>query len=126
MKERSLAPRLLALCFALLIAEPFWLLGAVHTPELPNPDQVSLTKEQQEQLGLKAMAQVYQQMPVLPDSSPVTKVRSRIGQEARPGNTEAVQLALPVPRDRAEGDQRLCPARWASLHQRGHDHCRRE
>ena len=81
MKDRSLAPRLLALLLALLIAEPGWLWGAVHTPELPNPGQVSLTREQQEQLGLKAMGQVYQQMPVLPDSSPVTKYVQDLGKK---------------------------------------------
>ncbi|HYL96248.1 MAG TPA: hypothetical protein VET69_10620, partial [Terriglobales bacterium] len=73
MKERSLAPRLLALFLAFLIAQPVWLFAAVHTPELPNPGQVSLSRDQQQQLGLKAMGEVYQQMPVLPDSSPVTK-----------------------------------------------------
>lgn len=81
MKERSWAPRLLALFLALLIAQPIWLFAAVHTPELPNPGQVSLTREQQEQLGLKAMGQVYQQMPVLPDSSPVTKYVQALGKK---------------------------------------------
>src|SRR5579864_1082622 len=81
MKERSLAPRLLALFLAFLIAEPVWLWGAVHTPELPNPGEVSLTRPQQEQLGLKAMGEVYQQMPVLPDSSPVTKYVQELGKK---------------------------------------------
>jgi len=81
MKERSLAPRLLALFLAVLIAEPVWLWGAVHTPELPNPGEVSLTRPQQEQLGLKAMGEVYQQMPVLPDSSPVTKYVQELGKK---------------------------------------------
>src|SRR5438105_9240392 len=81
MKERSLAPRLLALFLALLIAQPIWLFAAVHTPELPNPGRVSLTREQQEQLGLKAMGQVYQQMPVLPDSSPVTRYVQELGKK---------------------------------------------
>jgi len=81
MKERSLAPRLLALFLVLLIAEPVWLWGAVHTPELPNPGQVSLTRQQQGQLGLKAMGEVYQQMPVLPDSSPVTKYVQELGKK---------------------------------------------
>src|SRR5579872_3066718 len=90
MKERSLAPRLLALFLAVLIAEPVWLWGAVHTPELPNPGEVSLTRPQQEQLGLKAMGEVYQQMPVLPDSSPVTKYVQELGKKLErviPSNT---------------------------------------
>jgi len=81
MKERSLAPRLLALFLALLIAQPVWLFAAVHTPELPNPGQVSLSRDQQQQLGLKAMGEVYQQMPVLPDSSPVTKYVQQLGKK---------------------------------------------
>jgi len=81
MKERKLASRLLALLLALLIAEPGWMWGAVHTPELPNPGNVSLSKQQQEQLGLKAMGQVYQQMPVLPDSSPVTQYVQQLGKK---------------------------------------------
>ena len=81
MKERSLAPRLLALFLAFLIAQPVWLFAAVHTPELPNPGQVSLSREQQQQLGLKAMGEVYQQMPVLPDSSPVTKYVQELGKK---------------------------------------------
>lgn len=81
MKERSLTPRLLALFLAILIAQPVWLWGAVHTPELPNPGEVSLTRQQQGQLGLKAMGEVYQQMPVLPDSSPVTKYVQELGKK---------------------------------------------
>jgi Zn-dependent protease with chaperone function len=81
MKERKLTPRLLALILAILIAEPAWLWGAVHTPELPNPGEVSVTKQQQEQLGLKATGEVYQQMPVLPDSSPVVKYIQQLGKK---------------------------------------------
>ncbi len=81
MKERTLALRILALFLTLMIAEPVWLWAAVHTPELPNPGQAPLTRPQQEQLGLKAMGQVYQQMPVLPDSSPVTKYVQELGKK---------------------------------------------
>src|SRR5512146_1821743 len=81
MKERSLTPRLLALFLAILIAQPVWLWGAVHTPELPNPGEVSLTRQQQGQLGLKAMGEVYQQMPILPDSSPITQYIQQLGKK---------------------------------------------
>src|SRR5579864_7454680 len=81
MKERTLAPRMLALFLAFLIAQPVWVWAAIHTPELPNPGNVSLSKQQQEQLGLKAMGQVYQQMPVLPDSSPVTQYVQQLGKK---------------------------------------------
>jgi len=72
---------MLALFLTLLIAEPAWLFAAIHTPELPNPGQVSLSRQQQEQLGLKAMGEVYQQMPVLPDSSPVTQYVQQLGKK---------------------------------------------
>lgn len=43
-------------------------------PQLPDPGSVSgITKQDQKQAGLKAMAQVYKQMPVLPGSSEVTQ-----------------------------------------------------
>lgn len=48
-------------------------------PQLPNPGNAGVSKEEQEQLGLKAAAQVYQQMPVLPDSSPVTRYVQLLG-----------------------------------------------
>lgn len=38
-----------------------------------------MSREQQEQLGLRAAAEVYKQMPVLPDSSPVTKYVQELG-----------------------------------------------
>src|SRR5262249_22929034 len=51
-------------------------------PELPNPGTVAgISKEQQEQLGRQAMAEVYQQMPVLPDSSPATQYVQRLGKK---------------------------------------------
>ena len=47
---------------------------------LPDPGSVSgATKEQQEQLGLQVMAEVYKQMPVMPDSSPATQYIQRLG-----------------------------------------------
>lgn len=49
-------------------------------PELPDPGTVAgISKEQQVQLGLRAMAEVYKQMPVLPDSSSVSKYVQRLG-----------------------------------------------
>src|SRR5271167_1903596 len=49
-------------------------------PELPNPGNTRMTREEQEQLGFQAAAQVYQQMPVLPDSSPETQYIRQLGQ----------------------------------------------
>ncbi len=51
-----------------------------YTPTLPDPGSTSLTPKQQQQLGFKAAKQVYQQMPVLPDSSPETQYVRKIGE----------------------------------------------
>ena len=40
-----------------------------------------MSRDQQRQLGLQAAAQVYQQMPVLPDSSPETQYIRQLGQK---------------------------------------------
>lgn len=69
----SWAARAAAVLCVLAITQPAWLWAATRGPELPNPGTTSLTREQQIQLGQKAKAEVYQQMPVLPDSSPVTQ-----------------------------------------------------
>jgi hypothetical protein len=46
-----------------------------------KPCKNSYTPQQQIELGQKAVKQVYQQMPVLPDSSPVTKYVQGLGQK---------------------------------------------
>jgi len=78
MEARSLKMRVgaLALVCAFSFAE---LQAAMHGPELPDPGDTGVTKEQQEQLGLKAVAEVYQQMPVLPDSNPMAQYVQRLG-----------------------------------------------
>lgn len=50
------------------------------TPEYPDPGNPHMSRDQQRALGLKAAAQVYEQMPVLPDSSPETQYIRRLGQ----------------------------------------------
>ena len=79
MNERRLISRAVAVLLAALMCQPIWLLAAVKTPELPDPGNPGLTKQQQEQLGLKAAGEVYQQMPVLPDSNPVSQYVQRLG-----------------------------------------------
>src|SRR5215472_11600294 len=49
-------------------------------PELPSPGNPRMSREQQQQLGLQAAAQVYKQMPVLTDSSPETQYIRQLGQ----------------------------------------------
>ncbi|MGZ4789002.1 MAG: M48 family metalloprotease [Terriglobales bacterium] len=55
-------------------------LAAQPEPQLPNPGNPPISREQQIQLGFKAASQVYQQMPVLPDNSPETQYVRRVGQ----------------------------------------------
>jgi len=50
-------------------------------PEFPNPGNPHMSREKQHSLGLQAAAQVYQQMPVLPDSSPETQYIRQLGQK---------------------------------------------
>ncbi len=54
------------------------MLAAVRAPELPNPG-LAAPRDQQIQLGQKAVAEVYKQMPVLPDSSPVARYVQSLG-----------------------------------------------
>lgn len=55
--------------------------AAYAAPRLPNPGETGVSKQQQEQLGLQAMAEVYKQMPVLPDSSPETQYVQQLGRK---------------------------------------------
>lgn len=56
-------------------------LAATAGPTLPDPGNPGISKQQQEQLGLQAMAEVYKQMPVLPDSSPEAQYIQRVGKK---------------------------------------------
>jgi len=53
----------------------------VDTPQLPNPGKAPMSREQQIQLGFQAASKVYQQMPVLPDSSPETQYIRKVGKK---------------------------------------------
>ena len=50
------------------------------SPEFPDPGNAHMSRDKQRALGLQAAAQVYQQMPVLPDSSPETQYIRQLGQ----------------------------------------------
>jgi Zn-dependent protease with chaperone function len=50
-----------------------------NAPELPDPGQPRMSRDEQKQLGLQAASQVYGQMPVLPDSSTETKYIQALG-----------------------------------------------
>jgi Zn-dependent protease with chaperone function len=83
MTRRSFSVQALALALACVMTLPTWAATPTVTPELPDPGSTSITKEQQEQLGLQATAEVYKQMPVLPDSSPLTQYVRQIGEKLR-------------------------------------------
>jgi len=53
--------------------------AVVGGPDLPDPGHAGMTREQQIDVGYQTAAQVYKQMPVLPDSSPVTQYVQQLG-----------------------------------------------
>ena len=61
-----------------ILTSPAWAV-APAVPQLPNPGPVRMSKQDQEKLGLQAAGEVYKQMPVLPDSSPLTQYVQRLG-----------------------------------------------
>jgi len=80
MKSLPFRRSLFAAFLCLLIACP--IAFAQGEPQLPDPGNVAgITKDQQIQLGQQAKAEVYKQMPVLPDSSPVTQYVQQLGKK---------------------------------------------
>src|SRR5215475_8629411 len=55
--------------------------AVVKGPELPDPGDAPMNGDQRIQMGFQAASQVYQQMPVLPDSSPETQYIRQLGQK---------------------------------------------
>ena len=56
------------------------LLAQAGVPELPDPGITRISREEQQQLGFQAAAEVYKQIPVLPDSSSETQYARQLGQ----------------------------------------------
>jgi beta-barrel assembly-enhancing protease len=86
MQTRNFSARMLALLLALVLTQPLALMTqaqaeAAGVPQLPDPGKTGMNREQQQQLGLQAMGEVYKQMPVLPDSSPETQYIQRLGKK---------------------------------------------
>lgn len=80
MKSHTISGRILALAWTALIAAPLTL--AAQEPQLPNPGSPrAVSKQQQEQLGLQAMGEVYKQFPVLPDSDPMSRYVQQLGRK---------------------------------------------
>jgi Zn-dependent protease with chaperone function len=79
--KTSLRTRALAITLCMVTAFPSWMLAAVKTtPELPDPGDVGVSKQEQIQLGQQAVGEVYKQMPVLPDSNEMTQYVNNLGQ----------------------------------------------
>ena len=72
--------RTFAFVIALYCAVP-GIAVAQYTPQLPPPGKVSMSRADQEKLGLQAATEVYKQMPVLPDSSPITQYVQQLGKK---------------------------------------------
>ena len=64
-RKGSRFSQLLTVCFSIWLVA-FECVAAAGAPELPDPGQPRMTREQQTQLGLQAGAQVYAQMPGYP------------------------------------------------------------
>jgi Zn-dependent protease with chaperone function len=64
----------------ILLAIPAWTISP-GTPQLPDPGNPGMSRADQIKLGLQAMAEVYKQMPVLPDSSPITQYVQQLGKK---------------------------------------------
>lgn len=56
-------------------------LAAGTAPDLPDPGNPRMSGDQQKQLGLQVAAEVYKQMPVLPDSSLETRYIQKLGKQ---------------------------------------------
>jgi Zn-dependent protease with chaperone function len=79
MRKQSILNRTLALMLAttFLVVET---IAAVRYPELPDPGKAPISKEEQMKMGEQAAAEVYKQMPVLPDNSPETQYVRQLGE----------------------------------------------
>lgn len=75
---RRIAERLLCLAVLCLAVQAY---GQSAGPVFPDPGHPSMSRDNQRELGLQAAAQVYKQMPVLPDKSPETQYIRQLGQK---------------------------------------------
>ncbi len=80
MRKAELISKQLSVVMAtvLLTAQMYAVVGG---PDLPDPGRTAMTHEQQIQAGEQVAAQVYKQMPVLPDNSPETQYIRQLGQK---------------------------------------------
>jgi peptidase M48-like protein len=71
--------RTVALLLIFLLACPAWMpAGTSNDPAMPDPG-LAAPRDQQIQLGQKAVAEIYRQMPILPDDSALTRYVRSLG-----------------------------------------------
>jgi Zn-dependent protease with chaperone function len=80
MSRSSRLNRSVASVLAIALTIPAWAVTGA-TPELPNPGSASMSRDDQQKLGLQVATDVYKQMPVLPDSSPETQYIQQLGKK---------------------------------------------
>ena len=78
MPRTQLLQQAVAITLISLLVSPAWAASPV-TPQLPNPGNARMSREDQQKLGFQAMGEVYKQMPVLSDSTPITQYVQRLG-----------------------------------------------
>ncbi|MBV8629315.1 MAG: M48 family metalloprotease, partial [Silvibacterium sp.] len=76
--DRACRERLARIVVLCLAAQA---LAQTAGPVFPDPGRPSMSRDEQRSLGLQAAAQVYKQMPVLPDSSPETQYIRQLGEK---------------------------------------------
>lgn len=81
MNQQRFTTRILTMLFVFLVTVNGWPATSRVTPQLPDSGSASMSRQQQQQLGLQTAGEVYKQMPVLPDSSPVTQYVQQLGKK---------------------------------------------
>ena len=74
------SPRALAAALTILLAVPAFTVSS-SVPQLPEPGSTRMTRDQQKKAGLEVMSEVYKQMPVLPDTSPIAQYVQQLGKK---------------------------------------------
>src|SRR6516165_7374284 len=77
----ELSARVKPLLSAMTLLLAVGVYAQTEAPVFPNPGKTSMSRDQQHALGLQAAAQVFQQMPVLPDDSPESVYVRQLGQK---------------------------------------------
>ena len=78
MPRTQLLQQVVAITLISVLVSPAWA-ASPATPQLPDPGNARMSREDQQKLGFQAMGEVYKQMPVLPDSTPLTQYVQRLG-----------------------------------------------